>query len=137
MMRKKYVFSLLFIIVGFLIAIGPRTIFYVCDSSEDMIMRCYYTAQTELALGIEIAIFGVILAIQKSRAAQAATSISLALSGIITLLVPNVLIGVCDGIHMHCHAVAKPALSLLGVAVIIAAIISFVLLYRKGSKEHE
>ena len=136
-MRKKYILGLLFIIIGLAVAIGPRTIFYVCEPSEDMIMRCYYTAQTELALGVEIAIFGVIMAIQKSRTAQAATSISLALSGIFTFLVPNVLIGVCDGVHMHCHAVAKPALSLLGVAVIIVSIISFVLLYRKGTKNYE
>lgn len=137
MTREKNIFGFLFMIIGLLIAIGPRTIFYVCDSNEDMIMRCYYTAQTELALGIEIAMFGVILTLQKSRAAQAATCIALALSGIFTLLVPNVLIGVCDGIHMHCHAVAKPALSLLGIAVIIVAIVSFALLYRKGSEDHE
>jgi hypothetical protein len=136
-MRKKYVFGLLFIIFGFLIAIGPETIFYVCDSGGDMVMKCHYTAQTELALGIEIAIFGAILAIQKSRAAQAATSISLVLSGIFALLVPNVLIGVCDGVHMHCNAVAKPALSLLGIAVVIIALISFARLYREGMREHE
>lgn len=136
-MRKNYIFGALFVIAGLLIAIGPKTIFAVCNSDGEMTMKCFYVAQTELAIGIAIAILGVVLAILKDSAAQITASIALALNGIITILIPDILIGVCKSAHMHCNAVTRPALNILGALVIVLAAIGIVLFREKDSKVNE
>lgn len=132
-MKRRLIQGSLFIIIGLLIAIGPFTIFHVCPVHDnDMIMKCHWTAMAELGQGIGISILGFILLIQKSYDSQAAVSLSLIVSGILAYLIPNVLIGVCDGIHMHCHAAARSAISLLGILTVTAAVINTIYLYRKG-----
>lgn len=131
-MKKGYISGILFIIIGLLIAIGPFTIFRVCDPHEsDMIMKCYRTARAELGLGIVIAVLGAVFGIQKTSRAQTAVSISIILNGLLAYLIPNVLIGVCDGIHMHCHAVARPSLSILSAAAVIIAVLNILYSDRK------
>ena len=136
-MRKNYIFGALFVIAGLFIAIGPKTIFAVCNSDGEMTMKCFYVAQTELAIGIAIAVLGVVLAILKDSAAQITASIALALNGIITILIPDVLIGVCKSAHMHCNAGTRPALNILGAVVIILAILGAVLFRKKETKANE
>lgn len=136
-MRKNLIFGIVFFIAGLLIAVGPKTIFSVCPSDGEMIMKCFYVAQTEFALGIETAALGVLLALQKSRAAHRATSIALALNGIVVFLVPNVLIGVCGNEHMQCNSLTKPALSIISIVVVVLAVLSTVLLSFKDSKNNE
>ena len=133
-MRKNYIFGALFVIAGLLIAIGPKTVFAVCNSDGEMTMKCFYVAQTELAIGIAIAVLGVVLAVLKDNVAQITASIALALNGIITILIPDVLIGVCKSAHMHCNAVTRPALNILGAVVIILAILGAVLFSKKETK---
>lgn len=136
-MRKNYIFGALFAIAGLLIAIGPKTIFAVCASDGEMIMKCFYVAQTEIAIGTAIAILGIVLIFLKNSAAQITASIALALNGITAFLIPNVLIGVCKSEHMHCNAVTRPALNILGALVIVLAAIGFFLFREKDSKANE
>ena len=110
-MRKNYIFGALFAIAGLLIAIGPKTFF--------------------------VAILGIVLIFLKNSAAQITASIALALNGITAVLIPNVLIGVCKSEHMHCNAVTRPALNILGALVIVLAAIGIVLFREKDSKANE
>lgn len=136
-MQKRYGWGGLFVLMGLLIAIGPQTFIRVCPSDGDMVMACHYTAQTELADGMLIALSGGMLALQTSRAAQSAISLLLLQDGVVTILVPYGLIGVCSGAHMHCHAVTRPALTLLGAAVVVAAGIGLIFYQKKELKSHE
>ena len=136
-MKKNYIFGVLFVIAGLLIAIGPKTIFSVCSSDGEMVMKCFYAAKTELAVGIAVSILGIVLVFVKNNAAQIATSIALALDGIITILIPTVLIGVCKSAHMHCNAVTKPALTILGALVIVLSVIGIVFFRAKDAKANE
>lgn len=132
-MKRGYVSALLYIIIGLFIAIGPFTIFHVCDAQNtDMIMKCHWTAMAELGQGIAVSILGLILLIQKEYNSRLAVNLSVAVNGAIAYLIPNVLIGVCDGAHMHCHAVARPALSILSALIVAIAVINTIYLYGKG-----
>ncbi len=132
-MKKIYISGLLYIIIGLLIAIGPFTIFHVCDAHDaDMIMKCHWTATAELGQGIAISILGLILLIQKEYNSRLTANLSLAVNGALAYLIPNVLIGVCDGAHMRCHAVARPALSVLSALIVAIAVINIIYLYGKG-----
>ena len=136
-MRKNLIFGALFVIAGQLIAIGPKTFFFFFKSDGEMTMKCFYVAQTELAIGIAIAVLGIVLALLKDNVAQITASIALALNGIITILIPDVLIGVCKNAHMHCNAVTRPALNILGAVVIILAVVGAVLFRKKENKANE
>ena len=124
-MKKVNLFSGAFVIVaGLLIAFGPQSIFHVCKSDGDMVMRCFYTARAELGIGIELVLLGVFLLLQKTKEARIATAVGISLSSVLAFLIPNFLIGVCGAAHMHCKAVAQPALTLISTLTLVVSIIS-------------
>lgn len=135
-MKKKIIFGALIFVFGLLIAIGPFTIFHVCkpDQSE-MYMKCYWTARAELGIGIVISILGLLSAISASAKTRIGLNSSIVLNSIVAFLIPNFLIGVCDGKHMHCHAVALPSLSILSAVVFALAVINIIYIYRNGIGE--
>lgn len=137
MEKKGILFGIVITVFGLLITIGPQTFWHVCRSDGDMRMPCFYTARAELAIGIGIAILGIVFALSKSQKAKQALSIAVGLSGIYAFIVPNWLIGVCGAEHMHCHAVTKPAVSLVSIALIVLAIVSYVVYLREGVKEDD
>ncbi len=132
-MRKvNQISGALFVITGLLIAFGPKTIFSVCNSEGDMVMKCFYTSQAELGIGIEIAVLGLLLFIQKTKEAQLATAYAVGLSSIVAFLIPNFLIGVCGSEHMHCKAVTQPALTLISALTFIVSAAIVVLLGKEN-----
>ena len=108
-----------FIITGLLIAFGPQSIFHVCRSDGDMVMRCFYTAQAELGVGLLITVLGILFFFEKKRVAQITTAVGIAFSSVIAFLIPNFLIGVCGSAHMHCKAVTQPALTLISIITFV------------------
>ena len=108
-----------FIVLGLLIAFGPRSIFPVCESDGEMVMRCFYTAQAELAVGLLITVLGILFIIEKKILTQITTTVGIAFSSVIAFLIPNVIIGVCKSPHMHCKSVTQPALTFLSIVTFI------------------
>ncbi len=153
-MKKNIILGSVLIILGLLIAVGPQTIFPVCgakattDSSQSMSenmnmfsegnagaaamspkkMACNYTAKAELGAGGFIAILGVLFLILKDDKTRLGIGIASALQGILVILYPTVLMGVCGSVHMGCNAVTRPALVILGVITLLIsgyAIVSY------------
>lgn len=134
-MKKRIFLGAFIVILGLLIAIGPLALFHVCRPEDpEMLMKCHWTARAELGLGIVLSILGLLTAIVSSKQIRAGLHISVALNSILAFLIPNVLIGVCSGEHMHCHAVCLPALSILSVVLFITAIVSLIHFYRSEGK---
>ena len=130
-MWKKTFAGVIVIVLGLFIAIGPFTLFHVCRPDDpEMYMRCYWTARAELGLGIVISVLGLLSAILGSGKIRTGLNIGVLLNSIIVFLIPNFLIGVCEGKHMHCHAVALPALSVLSILLFIIAAINIIYFYR-------
>ena len=126
-MRKISFSCVIIIILGLLIAVGPFTFFHVCrPENPEMHMSCYFTARAELGLGIVISILSLLSVITVSSKFRAGLNIAVILNSILVFLIPNFLIGVCSGEHMHCHAVTLPALNILSIVLIIIAVGSFI-----------
>lgn len=93
-------------------------------------MKCHWTATAELAVAVPLLATGVMLLIARRRE----TSLMLAAMGLIlgvfTVLLPNVLIGVCSS-AMMCNLVMQPLLTLCGVLVIAASVAALVLTLRR------
>ena len=120
---KVAAFSL--IILAVLIATVP--IFTDCQSHGRIItlangnqipMKCHWTGRAELGLGLPLLTVG--LAMLFSRRKESFRNLGLVgLSlGIVTILLPTVLIGVCGMPDMPCHSILEPALILMGVLVV-------------------
>lgn len=125
-----------YIITGLLIAIGPRTIFPVCAVDGDMVMKCFYTAEAEFAVGIEIAVLGLLQFILRTEKAAGIISIAASLSAIAAFAIPNFIIGVCANEHMHCHSVTKPVLSILSALLLIVSAV-YAYLFNRGAEINE
>ena len=123
-------------ILGILTAIGPQTIFAVCDAMEGKFMKCHWTAQAELGNGAIIAILGFLLFLS-SKKIRVGLQIALLALSVNSILLPNLLIGVCGGNHMSCHSLTLPALNVIGAVSIIVGIINLIYLLRIKNREQE
>jgi hypothetical protein len=120
-MKNRLITACLAIILGFLAALGPQYIFKLCESGTanvNMFMRCHWTGQAEIGVGLYIALLGILMALFKVPAARVALSISLSFAGVLVILFPYLLIGGCSMKTMPCHTKAFPALLVTGVFTI-------------------
>jgi len=132
-MKNRIILALSTLIFGIIITLIPTVIFPVCDSSE-MKMACYYSGQTEIGLGILIALLGIISVLFRDRGIRAGISISQALISVFVILFPYKLIGLCKMETMACRLKTFPAIIVVGVLlIVIAGANAFYLLY-KGKK---
>ena len=117
---KNKIITAITVVLGLLAAIGPRTFFPVCGAGE-MKMRCYYTAQWELVVGLLAAAFGVSLLFITNKKLKTVISVGQVILGALIVLIPTTIIGVCGSPMMHCVTVTKPALLVIGVLEIVTS----------------
>ena len=123
-MNKKLFAAIAQFVLGVLIAVAPRTFAHVCEVTDmTMPMACHYTAQAALGIGIVIALLAII-GLFVAEATRAGLDIANAVLGVLVILVPTVLIGVCKGAMMHCHMVTLPTLIVLGVLTTVFSVIA-------------
>lgn len=134
-MAKRLLTGFLFIIIGLLAAVGPYTVFPVCGAHDGKFMKCRWTAQAELGLGLSIVFLGVVLLLFAARQLRIGISIGVFINSILVLLIPNVLIGVCGSVDMNCRILTLPALSILGVLSALIAALNIWSLWRENGKE--
>jgi hypothetical protein len=126
-MKNKFIFGIAVIIIGLLIALGPQTLFPVCEA-EEMIMKCFWTARAELGAGLVIALLGLATLLFPSIQTRRGFFIAIGLNALLALFIPSILIGVCAGKHMRCHALTLPALLVLSAVLLALAIVNSLLL---------
>lgn len=129
-MNKNKVFGIIYMIFGLFLAISPHKIFPVCEKMEK-VMKCHWTAQAELGIGLLIFALGVLLIIFKSKETQTALSLVGFISGILALLFPTVLIGGCMKPEMACRTHAFPAIYAISVLLIIISVVHIMYLRKQ------
>lgn len=156
-MKNRLVSGIVFLALGLLIALGPQTIFPVCritDSGEEVTktaseknkdmsehnmgnmkgttsMKCHWTARAELGVGLLIAFEGFLLTLFDSRQTRFGLNAAIGLSGILSLLFPTILTGVCGSTRMDCRSLTLPALVIISVSVIVCSVMNGINLYKK------
>jgi len=154
-MKNRLVSGIVFLALGLLIALGPQTIFPVCritdfggdvtktasEKNKDMIhnmgnikgtssMKCHWTARAELGVGLLIAFEGFLLTFFDSRQTRFGLNAAIGLSGILSLLFPTILTGVCGSTRMDCRSLTLPALVIISVSVIVCSVMNGINLYK-------
>jgi hypothetical protein len=129
-MKKRLVFGIPFIAIGLLIAFGPLTIFPVCKVMGTMIMKCFWTARAEIGIGLIIAVLGILTLVFKSPQLRLGLEIAVFLNGLLALLIPTILIGVCEHGRASCQVLALPSLTVLSNILLLVAIINGLILIK-------
>jgi len=109
------------------ILIGVVPIFTDCESAGRMLtledgrqvsMKCHWTGRAELGLALPLLAVGIMMPFSKNKGSRRMLGIAGAALGIVTILLPTELIGVCMSPDMPCLSTMKPALLLMGALVV-------------------
>ena len=130
---KKRIIGIIVAVLGLLLSLGPQFLFKVCDS--DPVMKCHWTAQAEIGIGIIIFLLGISLVIFKDIRIRLGLSIGIFLSGVYALLLPHMLIGGCIMPSMPCHTTAFPAITVICIVLLVSISFNLFFIFRKISKQ--
>ena len=159
-MKKMIICGAVVIVLGLLIAFGPQFLFKTCSpvamATEEVLIDdcgddgscscsgtklsfplCHWSARAEIGIGFLIAALGICLIVFTDLKTQQGLTIGVFLSSIIALSVPHVLIGGCKASTMDCRRVAFPALTVIGIVLLIFSIIILVCSERKKTPAEE
>jgi hypothetical protein len=89
-------------------------------------MKCYWTAHAEIATGIPLFVLGLLMLLSKFKESMRNLSILGIILGIMAILLPVLIIGVCATPTMICVTVMKPLMITCGVATILAGIVALI-----------
>jgi len=140
-MKRAIIFGSVIIILGLLIALGPKFLFKVCETmastenaedccaetakdsccgpSKSDLPICHWSAQAEIGIGFLIVSLGICLIVFTDIKTHLGLFIGVFFSGIITLFIPNALIGGCSVKTMVCHKIAFPALTVESILLVV------------------
>ena len=97
------------------------------DNGKTVLMKCAWSARAELALGIPLLALGALLALARRKETVRSLSILGAIIGVLVILIPTSLIGVCASAMMDCNSILKPTMIVCGILALLASIAALVL----------
>lgn len=121
-------FGVAIIILSLAIAIIPA--FTDCQSQGKAIqvsptktveMKCHWTAQGAIATGAPLALVGAMMVATKRKESRRILAVIGASLGVVAILLPTQLIGVCQS-GMPCHTTMQPSLVALGSLAIVTSL---------------
>ena len=120
------------VMLGTLVVLTPYYVFPVCQASVATAaggtapMKCFWSARAALGTGGLTIAAGLLLFFARYSGVRLGIALMLLPVGLLTILAPSALIGVCVTETMPCRMGTLPALSLLGLLVMLtAAVMAF------------
>jgi hypothetical protein len=139
--QQSKILAGILILLGVLVVLTPWYIFPVCEIAEKSgamqmndgsdngmnmnpgtHMKCWYTAEAETGVGVLIILTGVALLALPGRISRKTAGIIGGILGLIVILVPTILVGICSTPDAPCRIGTLPALILLGAVTVITGI---------------
>lgn len=126
------------VILALLIAFVPM--FTDCVSAGRMLtladgreipMKCHWTGRAELGLGLPLLGVGLLMGFSRRKESYRNLGLVGITLGVVAILLPTALIGVCGNPDMTCNSIMKPALTLLGILVVGISLAVVVLNWRR------
>ena len=121
-LRNRIISGAATIALGLLIALSPQFLFKVCNLTEHGFLRCHWSAQAEIGVGILIAMLWIFLIIFANLQTQLGLTVGIFFASIFAWSIPHVLIGGCNMMSMACRRAAFPALSVMSVLALAGAV---------------
>ena len=105
-----------------------------CGTSASSYPVCHWSARAELGLGFLIIALGLCMLVFCDPKTQLGLAIGAFFAGFIAIGIPNTLIGGCDSLEMTCHKTAFPALTAIGIVLLVCSA-AFVVVLELGNKK--
>jgi hypothetical protein len=121
------------IVLALVVAIAP--VFTDCESQgktlttadgRSVSMKCHWTGIAEVAAAIPLGIAGIYALRGRRKETIRFAGIIGAVSGLLAILLPTLLIGVCGNPMMTCNLLMRPILLASGILAIVAGVALFV-----------
>jgi hypothetical protein len=128
------------LIVVLALAIGIVPQFTDCQSQGRVLtlangstipMKCHWTGVAVLGAAIPLVAVGGFLAFSRRKETRRVLSLLGVLLGVIVILLPTRLIGVCANAAMLCNSIMRPTLVLSGILVIAISLVALVISERR------
>ena len=104
------------------------------ENGRQIPMKCHWTGRAELGLGLPLLGVGLLMAFTRRKESYRSLGLLGITLGVVAILLPTTLIGVCGMPDMPCHSSMQPALILMGVLVVG---ISLAVVVRNWRREQE
>jgi hypothetical protein len=130
----KTVLGAVMIVMALVLAIAP--VFTDCESQGKMLttadgrsvsMKCHWTGIAEIAAAIPLGIAGIYALRGRRKETTRFAGIVGAVSGLLAILLPTVLIGTCMNAAMNCNVVMRPILLAAGILAVVASVALFII----------
>jgi hypothetical protein len=92
------------------------------ESGKQVSMKCHWTGLAELGLSLPLAPVGLMMIFSRRRESRRVLGITGMILGIVAILLPTQIIGVCMNPDMSCVSIMRPAEVLAGVLVVGASL---------------
>lgn len=138
-MKNRVIAGTITIITGFLVAVGPQTLFKICDQSHHGgVSTCFWTGRALIGVGIVFALLGIAYLFFRDTRLRAGLSLAAAANVVLTFLLANLLIGMDPDPMMACRIATLPALNIISVLALIFAVINtlYLLRVKEGGSGH-
>ncbi|HWQ41246.1 MAG TPA: DUF4418 family protein [Desulfosporosinus sp.] len=139
-MKNRLLPGMVIAALGLLIALIPVCIFPTCTklietaAGGTVPMKCFWSGRAEIGIGLLILCGGVLIALSRSPFTRIGISLMTALTGILGILVPTLLIGGCEMDMMPCRMTTFPSLTILGGLTVAASLLNALYLWRQNKK---
>ena len=135
---KKKILNIVPIVIALLLAVGVSTVFKGCGPKEDGSWMHCHTAQLHVfRLSLVVALLGLVDFLLKNRVAKLVLGGAAIVLSVVTVLIPGILVPLCMMETMHCQAVMKPFVSVVGVLLVVFGVVKEVVLIRSKEVENE
>ncbi|MCR5214138.1 MAG: DUF4418 family protein [Eubacterium sp.] len=129
---KKKIFEILPIIIALLLSLGVVTVFKACDPMEDGTwMHCHAAQNDVFILGLVIGGLGTIALLIKKKAVKIIVGVVNLGLGVLTSIVPGILVHLCMMHTMRCHSVMRPFVVIVSIILILTELVNVFLLVGK------
>ncbi len=131
-------FGVTVIVLALLVAIVPH--FFNCEhdgksltlnDGRQVPMKCYWTARAEMGLALPLLGTGFVMAANRRRDAIRTLGPLGTLLGIVVMLLPTYLIGVCTSMAGSCNLVMRPAMLLVGTLLVAVSLVALAIAWRQ------
>lgn len=127
-MSNRSFISSTVVFLGGLLAVVTQFLLPPCSawietaSGMHIPMKCHWSGQMVVSLGLFIVFEGILLGMMKSVFARLGLSLVVIVTAILTMAVPTVLIGVCAGGTMPCRVGMLPAILVVCVLLLLVGL---------------
>jgi hypothetical protein len=102
------------------------------STGKEVSMKCHWSGLAEIATGVPLIAVGIMMILTRRKSNIYMLGVIGIIMGILTILFPSNIIGVCQTPTMLCNTAMRPALVVLGAVAIAASAVSMLWARKSG-----